>query len=918
MFVGRPAELAQVDSLLDDAAEGRSSVLVVVGDPGSGRTALLQTAVLRARRRGMRAVCARVADPRPQRPLVLVHDLLRALGCPQVGSEGFPDESNSAADSLVANLSQWSGGHPGLVAIDELAWADRPSLLAVVEAVDRLAGHPVAVLASGRTRAGTTLPGEPAPATALDHWPATRLAPLDSHAAAAVVRSALGPRAAARTVSAIVAASDGNPAALVGTAGLLTSDEASGVAALPDPLPLPRALRVSWTTGLDAYPPATLEALRILAVVRPSSFDLVECLLSDAGADATVLDPAIDSGVLQPTSGGVPAFSRPLVMAAITAETPPDQRRALHRRAADVAARLELPPHLVVGHLIASTGRPDAEIADSLELQAERARRREDGACAAEAQVWAARLTPSAEHRRRRVLHAIRDRLVYLPDPGDIAPIIELLGPDPVPADQAGWITWLHASAESDLAVATAEQQVAIAEARAHAPGLLPSLLWDAIGLAWARGDPAAAMATIDELDQVARSGIRSERSEPPWLALTLRAAGLFQLGRVSESIPLRADASRRADHLDPAACELDTLLDAVELDDDLLLDTAGSRTRLAVALRRCSHPVGPMTACLWGISAWQARARGDWLSAMLLIHDGLALCSECAATRPLDGLLALSVELAALQGDRDRLGRHGAALRSLALGFGDRRRLATLDRAEGMAALAEGALDKAAALLALAGDVPFLGRGTRDAVLPSRVDLVEVNQRLGRHDEARIRSEALHPVLQAMDQPLARAWDERVSALCRAGEPAAADTHYGAALSAHADTTDRFEEARTELLYGEHLRRTRRRAEARRHLTRAETLFGDLRALPWLERTRGELRVAGSARAPLPTQAPGLTPQEATIAAAVSRGRSTREVAELLVLSPRTVETHLSNIYRKLGLTGRAGLASALEARGT
>ncbi len=118
--------------------------------------------------------------------------------------------------------------------------------------------------------------------------------------------------------------------------------------------------------------------------------------------------------------------------------------------------------------------------------------------------------------------------------------------------------------------------------------------------------------------------------------------------------------------------------------------------------------------------------------------------------------------------------------------------------------------------------------------------------------------------------------------------------------------------------MYGEHLRRTRRRAEARRHLTRAETLFGDLRALPWLERTRGELRVAGSARAPRPTQAPGLTPQEATIAAAVSRGRSTREVAELLVLSPRTVETHLSNIYRKLGLTGRAGLASALEARGT
>jgi DNA-binding CsgD family transcriptional regulator len=330
----------------------------------------------------------------------------------------------------------------------------------------------------------------------------------------------------------------------------------------------------------------------------------------------------------------------------------------------------------------------------------------------------------------------------------------------------------------------------------------------------------------------------------------------------------------------------------------------------MSAALQRCS-PGTPVTPCLWGTAAWQARARGDWVSAQMLIHDGVALCHEMSAVWPLNGLLAVSVELASLQGDSERLLRHGKALRDLGIWASDCRRLAILDRAMGMAALAAGSLDVAAASLAQAADVPFLGRGLRDAVIPSRVDLIEVLHRLDRRDEARERARALHDILRPMDQPLAHAWDERISAVTSPGYEA--DAHYEAAIMAHASEPDQFEAARTELLFGEHLRRTQRRSEARGHLSRAEILFERMRAAPWLERARQELRVSGTTRRPDVSQTPALTGQEANIAAAIAEGRSTRQVAELLVLSPRTVETHLSSVYRKLGVTGRAGLPKAL-----
>ena len=907
MFVGRPAELAQIDELLAGAAAGYGGLLLLTGDPGVGKSAVIEAAVRRARRSGVQTASVRAVAVAPG-SLLLAGDLLRALGAPSAPTGGPVADGDMAAE-LVAALVRWVNGSASLLTVDDFTAADEASATAVVAAVSRATDLPLAVLITGN-RADLESRLTDQVRAALRRWPVCRMEPLDAAAASAVARAALGPDASERTVTGLVSARHGNPGAIHDTARLLAPEEVSGVMPLPDPLPMSATVWRPWTAALDGLSPTTREAVSILAVIDSTRFDLLTAVLQKCGCDEAMLEEAADAGLIRCNAQGVPDIAQPLLRAAIVAGMAPSRYRALHRTAAQAADRLQLPPATIVAHLTASATGPDAAIADALHEQARRVRFAGDAHGAAQAEASAARLTPEPEVRRARILRAVQDRMDCINDPGSVADLLQLLGPDPVPDELAAWVTWLRASVEPDLALAATQQALAVQEARTHTPDLLPGLLRDAASSAWALGDPRAAMEAIEERTRALACGVASERSEPPWTDLALRAAGLFQLGEVGASVDLRAQALERADQLDPLGCPLDTLMAAVDIDDLLLADTPGSRSRVAVALQRCA-PGTAWMPCLWGIAAWQARARGDWGSAQLLIHDGLALSHDMSAIWPLNGLLAVSVELAALQGDTERLAKHGTALRDLGVWSSDRRRLAILDRATGMAALAAGSLDVAAASLMQAADVPFLSRGLRDAVIPSRVDVVEVLRRLDRIEEACQRADALHPILAAMDQPLAHAWDERVQALVSDAEDA--DAHYEAALRMHAAAPDPLEAGRTELLYGEHLRRTRRRAQARAHLARAEGHFARMRATPWLERARQELRVAGTPRGVGPSRRPALTPQEANIAEAVAQGRSTREVAELLVLSPRTVETHLSSVYRKLGVTGRGALPKAL-----
>jgi len=187
--------------------------------------------------------------------------------------------------------------------------------------------------------------------------------------------------------------------------------------------------------------------------------------------------------------------------------------------------------------------------------------------------------------------------------------------------------------------------------------------------------------------------------------------------------------------------------------------------------------------------------------------------------------------------------------------------------------------------------------------------DLVEAYVRAGRNDDAR----GLVDTFQAHALEVGRAWPLATAARCRgllADEDECASA-FDEALAQHAMHPSAFERARTELVYGERLRRSRQRVEAREHLKAAVEAFDRLGAAPWAARARAELAASGaSLRSRDPTARDKLTPQELQVALIVAEGKTNREAAAALFLSTKTVEFHLHNAFRKLGVRSRTELA--------
>jgi DNA-binding CsgD family transcriptional regulator len=198
-----------------------------------------------------------------------------------------------------------------------------------------------------------------------------------------------------------------------------------------------------------------------------------------------------------------------------------------------------------------------------------------------------------------------------------------------------------------------------------------------------------------------------------------------------------------------------------------------------------------------------------------------------------------------------------------------------------------------------------------QNANVRSVPDLVEAAVRLGRADEVGASLELYARWAAVMRRP----WIEALHARCLAMTETDAEPHFQRALALHDDKSRAFERARTELLYGEWLRRSRRRTDARAQLTSALQVFEELGAAPWAARARTELSAAGAsvARAAVSDVLASLTPQELQISQLAAQGMSNNDIAAQLFLSPRTVAYHLYKAYPKLGITSRSELAALL-----
>jgi len=746
--------------------------------------------------------------------------------------------------------------------------------------------------------------------TALESWPRLVLGPLAIDDAVAILQEELGDDAAPDVVYRLAEELSGNPLALHEVPHLLTAEQRVGRMPLPAHLPVPPVLDRAWGRVIEGLPASARAAAIDLAVVGPRA-DLLAAMGTDAGWSHGDLAVVVDAGVAVRTSDVAPSFVHAVVRHVVLNRTSATALQERHARAANLATELGLPPRVVVHHLSNSVATADETVASAVEAQAVRAERLDAMQDASEAWQVAARLSTRTVDRARRARQGLQLIVVNGLDYPKVKDLPDLLTDQHVDPECALMVDWLNSVSqlERDPQSALSAQWATIRRAQIHSPDSVRGLLIDAAVNAWTQGDAALGLRAAQEYCTAAAGA--TDTVEPPWTADALMSTALFMVGDIAASRELRRRALDQAAQSDPTRMSLDRLLNAVFLDDMLLDMSPESTERLAVAGQR-SASIDSTMACVYGIEAWRARARGSWGQGVRLAQRAEALAERSGATGAIRGIAALTAELAAMTGDDQTLARVRARLREQAGVAGDRMRMSTLDHALGLRALADGRLEDASPLLSSVAALPFLGRGLRDAIIPARVDLVELRYRQGDAAAARLQATEIRTLLLSMDEPRAEALADRVSALT-SNEP---DTSYRSALAAHAVDSDPFEEARTRLLYGEFLRRNRQRTAARAQLLEASRLFETLGALPWSARARQELRATGGSTDST-ADLDALTPQERSVAEAVASGRTNREVAEALFLSPRTVEYHLGNVYRKLGLHGRAALARRLATPG-
>ena len=346
------------------------------------------------------------------------------------------------------------------------------------------------------------------------------------------------------------------------------------------------------------------------------------------------------------------------------------------------------------------------------------------------------------------------------------------------------------------------------------------------------------------------------------------------------------------------------------------LRQTGGGRPLLEHALRtaRAQAAVGVLPVVL-NLIARDHAATDHWALAGAAFQEALDLARESGQRTQLTVALAGLALLQARRG-RERECRECAAEAmelSRELGMG----LTQVWATAALGQLELGLGDAAAAADQFARQQDLLGQlGITDADLWPAADAADAYLRLGQDAAARAVAAEFAAVADAKGQPWARARALRCQGLV-AGDVAAAAGYFDAALRLHEQTPDAFETARTQLAYGERLRRARNRVLAREQLRAAAATFERLDARPWADRANAELAATGETlRRRDPAAIEELTPQELQIAMLLTAGRTTREAAAALFLSPKTVEYHLRHVYQKLGIHSREELARALSAQ--
>ncbi|MZF57225.1 AAA family ATPase [Streptomyces sp. SID5594] len=916
MLYGRTAEQERLARLLAEACAGRSGALLLRGEAGIGKTALLDwlagTAAAHAHGEttgdGREVRVLRVTGVEPEADLAFgglvqllwpVQDRLNALPAPQAaalrailgtGREQRGPDRFLTGLAVLTVLAELAEDGPLLCLVDDAQWLDRATAEALLFAARRLAAEGVAMVLAGRDDDGSIAPGIPElPLLRLDFEASSRL---------------LADRGRAPALhSQIITESAGNPLALI-EFDAARSDQPHQHA------PLPVADRVSsaFRARIGGLPERTRLMMLIAAAEGRGDLPLLLRASELLGVDLGDLAEAERTGLMYVMDGAV-TFRHPLIASATYQGAVLARRIAVHRALAEAATD----PDCRARHLLAVATGPDQEAALELAAAAGRARGRTAYAAASGLFGQAARLTTEPRQRASWLAEAAAlalaaghatqaDRLAQEADEladglaGELADgSVDGLADDPAAGAR---VASVRAAVAFELGDRNEAAHGLLARVGNAAPNAAPNsappeasgLLRTAAAYGWLAGDAdavrtaAARLATAVGAADPLVEGLERLCDDDA-------EHGLPLLTRFLEGRP---DATGPRDAAEEQAVRMLALTCGLLLGDD-----EAAHALASAEVRRCRSQalIGQLPYALDVLAQTQLLA-GHHRDAEAAVTEAEEIARDTGMRRRLVRLGAVRARMAAIEGDARRV-RELADATPPALRTGVDCALVLLDLGLGDFGSALGLLDP---------PPPGPDRYTWLS-LSTAADQIEAAVRLGQPERA---EEALRHC-ESWARATTAPWAQAVALRCRA----LIDDHpepYAQALHLHEKGGRPFERARTELLYGEWLRRARRPNEAREVLRSALATFERLRAEPWVGRAAAELRAAGERRvaARVPAESPidRLTPQELQVVRLARDGSSSREIAAQLFLSRRTVEHHLYKAYPKLGVGSRRELA--------
>ncbi|HEU5473501.1 MAG TPA: AAA family ATPase [Actinophytocola sp.] len=913
MLVGRATEIAYLDDLIAGARVGKAGVLVLRGEAGIGKTALLSNiaaddfTVLRTQGHeveshvsfgGLATLLEPVARHLPELPDAQAAALAGALRLkPATGGDRLG--VGTATLGLIARAAERA---PVLLTVDDAHWLDLPSLEAIVFASRRLHAERAAVVIAARTADDT----DPDVAAWLDSLPNLAVSGLSERDAVELLdRHAppLGPQLRRRHLAETM----GNPLALLELTAQLDVDSLGFPV---EPVAIGRRLEQAFGQRLANCPMSTRRALLLLAVCGGET-DALRPLLEAQGLSTAALEPAEIAGLVTAGAGEV-AFRHPLMRAAVYQLATPGERREAHRAIALVMAALGTPraADREVWHLAAATTLPDEQVAGRLERAARSAAERRSYSTAMEMYDVAARLSPAGDSRARRMLSAAELSMQAGRTHAGLS-ILDRMQAET--ADQALLTQAVHVRCRIEMWGG----KPVVARDRLLDEGLLLAAgepIWKAVMLSHASlltvmlGELASAVSTSATAVEL----VGNLPDQMIMQVLLVHALALAAHGETRAARPLLDRCRPFLRDYDPLSADQSLLIAALAFEAVEQPAEAQQWYRRAVEAAREAGAVGLLPFQLSALALAQWR-EGAWPAALSTAAEAANLAEETGwRTEIPNSLVALAMVEAGL-GRENECRAHAARAVQIATATGARIidikadiALALLELGAGRPEAAARRLERVAAFAAAndLGDPLLLGWAA---------DAVEAGVRGGR---PKLADEAL-AVLQAeahrSGRPTALARAARGRALL-ADDPRAAEAAIDEALAHHAMADWPFEEARTRLVHGELLRRDRKRARARAALERSADMFERLGAVEFANRAGDELRaVGGSTRPRSATTGTDLTPQETNVALVVAGGATNAEAAARLFLSEKTIEYHLSSVYRKLGIRSRSQLARAV-----